>query len=160
MQVLAVDCDVRQGALAKLFRLADSPGLTDILSGRARLTDAIVDTPIPNLKVLPAGACGAANPTELLNSRASTNLFDEIHESFHYVVVDTPSVQRSSDVAVIGALCGGVVMVVRMHRAASQVVKKSVRWLQSNNLHVMGCIAAACRPNDDRYADALEEAEE
>src|SRR5439155_25287331 len=57
MQVLAVDCDLRQGSLSRLFNLPMKAGLADVLSGRTSLADAILRTPIGNLSVLPAGSC-------------------------------------------------------------------------------------------------------
>lgn len=160
LQVLVVDCDLRQGGLSKLFKLPAGPGLTEVLTGRAPLDEAIRRTPIGNLSVLPAGSADHPNPTELLSSTRTSRVFDEIRARFHFVLVDTPAVQRVSDVGIIGSLCSGVVMVVRMHATASQVVRESVRCLQSNNLNVLGCIAAACRPDVDRYGHAADDGED
>jgi capsular exopolysaccharide synthesis family protein len=146
MQILAVDCDLRQGGLGKLLRRSEGPGLADVLAGNAALRDAIHPTPLENLSFLPAGDCGAASPAELLNSTAAARVFEEIRDSYHCTLVDTPPVQQVSDVGVIGGLCTGVVMVVRMNRTDSQIVRQSLRWLQSNNLNILGCIAAACSP--------------
>lgn len=148
MRVLAVDCDLRLGALAGVFGMQRAPGLVEVLSGRATLDEAIRATPLGNLSILPAGHLGETNPTELLNSTAAVRVFDEIRERFHYTLVDTPPVQRVSDVGVIGALCSGVVMVVRMHKTATHLVRQSVQWLQSNNLSVMGCIATGSSLRD------------
>lgn len=152
MRVLALDCDLRQGALAGLFKLSRSPGFTDVLSGEATLDEAIVQTPIPNLCILPAGRLKDANPAELLNSAAAARIFDEVRDRFHYTLVDTPPVQSVSDVGVIGALCTGLVMVVRMHKTASHMVRQSITWLQSNNLNVMGCVATGCSLKDATYS--------
>ncbi|MEK6644628.1 MAG: CpsD/CapB family tyrosine-protein kinase [Planctomycetota bacterium] len=160
MNVLAVDCDFRQSSLAKLFKLPAGPGLADVLAGRANLNEAITKTPLGNLSILPAGNAGDLNTTELLHSRMTSRVFDEIRERYHFILVDTPPVQRSSDVGVIGTLCTGVVVVVRMHETASHLVRQSVRWLQSNNLSVMGCVAAGCRANVDRYAYEAEDRDE
>lgn len=158
MRILAVDCDFRQAGLGRLFRVAAGPGLADVIAGRAALREAIRSTPLDNLFVLPAGACGESGPAELLNSTEAARVFEEIRESYDCALVDTPPVQQVSDVGVIGGLCTGVVMVVRMNRTDSQVVRQSLRWLQSNNVKVLGCIAAACslkaslnsyRPTDD-----------
>jgi len=160
LQVLAIDCDLRQGSLGKLFKLPAVPGLTEVLTGRASLDEAVRRTPIGNLSVVTAGLADHPNPTELLSSTQTSRLFDEIRARFHFVLVDTPAVQRVSDVGVIGSLCTGVVMVVRMHETAAHVVRQSLRCLQSNNLNILGCIAAACRPDVDRYADTAGDREE
>lgn len=158
MRILAVDCDLRQAGLGKLLHHRPSPGLAEVLAGNAYLKDAIHPTPLDNLFFLPAGDCGAIGPTELLSSTGAARVFEEIRDSFDYTLVDTPPVQQVSDVGVIGGLCTGVVMVVRMNHTDSQIVRQTLRWLQSNNLKVLGCIAAACslkaslnsyRPTDD-----------
>ncbi len=151
MSVLAMDCDLRQGSLAKLFKVPDSPGLADVLSGEASLAEAIKTTPFGNLSYLPAGVCRGRNPAELLNSRTAARVFEEIRERFHFTLVDTPPVRRLSDVGVIGALCTGIVMIVRMNKTASHLVRQSLHWLQANNLDVIGCIAADCCVRGARY---------
>ena len=151
LDVLAVDCDFRQGSLAKLFKMPNSPGLSDVLAGRATLNDAISPTPLGNLFLLPAGTSRDLNPTELLNSQNAARIFDEIRERYHYALVDTPPVQWLSDIGVIGALCSGIVVVVRMNKTASHLVRQSVHWLQANSLNVLGCIAADCNRKGARY---------
>jgi capsular exopolysaccharide synthesis family protein len=151
LNVLAVDCDLRQGSMARLYKMPNTPGLADVLTGRVTLDEAIASTPIPNLWTLPAGARHDLNSGELLNSRAAARVFDELRERFHYVLVDTPPVQSLSDVGAIGALCTGVILIVRMNKTASHLVRQSLHWLQSNHLNVLGCIASDCRTKGARY---------
>ncbi len=151
LKVLAVDCDFRQGSLARLFRMPNTPGLSDVLAGRAELADAVAPTPLANFNVLPAGACLDLTPAELLNSSRAARIFDEIRDRYQVVLVDTPPVQPLSDVGAIGAFCTGIVMVVRMNRTPAHDVRQSVHWLQSNNLNVLGCIAADCSAKGVRY---------
>lgn len=151
LNVLAVDCDLRQGSMARLYKMPNTPGLTDVLTGRVKLDEAIASTPAPNLWTLPAGARHDLNSGELLNSRAASRVFDELRERFHYILVDTPPVQSLSDVGAIGALCTGVILVVRMKKTPSHLVRQSLHWLQSNHLNVMGCIASDCRTKGARY---------
>ncbi|MFH1416846.1 MAG: CpsD/CapB family tyrosine-protein kinase [Planctomycetota bacterium] len=151
LQVLAVDSDFHQGSLARLFKMSNTPGLADVLAGHATLEQAIARTPLANLSLLPAGKCHGLNPTELLNSSTASRVFDEIRERYQVVLVDTPPVQKLSDVGVVGALCTGVLMVVRMHSTPTNIVQQSVHWLQSNNLNVIGCLAAGCNLRDSRH---------
>ncbi len=151
LNVLVVDSDFRQGSISRLYKLPNEPGLADVLAGRATLDDTVIKTPIPNLSVLTAGDCRELNSTELLNSSTASRLFDEIRERYNFIFVDTPPVQKLSDVGVVGALCTGILMVVRMHKTPSNLVRQSIHWLQSNNLDVIGCIAAGCSLQDSRH---------
>ena len=144
LRILAVDSDLRQGCLSTLFKLPNSPGLADALVGRATLDESISETPLGNLSILPAGTCQDLNPAELINSTAASRVFEEIRDRYHYILVDTPPIQWLSDIGVIGALCTGILVVVRMNKTPANLVRQGVRWLQSNRLNVIGCVATCC----------------
>lgn len=144
LRVLAVDADFRQGRLAQLFKISNGPGLADVVAGRAKLDEALRQTPLDNLTLMPAGIYQGLNPAELINSITVARVFEEIRDRYHFILVDTPPVQKLSDTGVIGALCTGVLMVVRMNKAPVYLVKRSLHWLQSNNLNVIGCVASCC----------------
>ena len=148
MRVLALDANLRNPSLARLLRLPSSPGLTDVLSGREKLQNAVIATPRENLFLLPAGSSPPPNPAELLNSTIAADVFDQLRDSFDYILVDTPAIQDCSDVGVIGALCSGIVMIVRMHKTPAPIVQQSIQWLQANRLNVIGCLGAGLSPDD------------
>ncbi len=151
LKVLAMDCDFRQGSLAKLFKLPAAPGLSDVLAGRAPLESAIQSTPLGNLFLLSSGGCQELNSAELLNSTSAARVFESVRDRFDYVMVDTPPVQCLSDIGVIGAHCTGIILVVRMNKTPAHLVRQSTHWLQANNLNVLGCIAADCSARGARY---------
>jgi capsular exopolysaccharide synthesis family protein len=143
MRVLVVDANLRGPGLANLLKLSAMPGLAEVLSGGAKLQDALIRTPRENLHFLPAGEIGSANPAELLNSTLAAKTFGQLRDSFDYVLVDTPAIQDWSDIGAIGALCSGVVVIVKMHQTPAPVVQQSIQWLQSNRLNVIGCLGAS-----------------
>lgn len=153
MRVLAMDGDLRGGVLGGLFGVPSSPGLADLLIGRSSLSEVLVKTTLPNLWVMPAGRAGdPSGVAELLNSKALSRTMEQIRERYDYILVDTPPVQRLADVGVMGALCTGIIMVVRMHKTPAHLVRQSVSWLQLNRLNVIGCIASACQMPSARYS--------
>ncbi|MFO0972207.1 MAG: CpsD/CapB family tyrosine-protein kinase [Phycisphaerae bacterium] len=149
LNALVVDCNLGAGQLGNRLGVRGGPGLAEVLAGECALMDAVHDSCVGNLKVLPAGMLGSNSRSELLNSRLMPRVMDEIRERFHYVLVDTPAVQAAADVGRIGALCTGVLMVVRMQRTSAALVRQSVRWLAANNVHVLGCVAVGA---DNRAA--------
>lgn len=143
LNILMLDADLRRGRIARLLGMQPDAGVAEVLSGEATLSEAIHPTSIRNLSLLPAGCRTHASAAELFSTRTTAALFDEVRERYHYVIVDTPAVQSAADVGVIGGLCSGLLMVIRMGRTPEPVVKQSVRWLQSNNLNVLGCVLTA-----------------
>ncbi len=84
-----IDANVMQPGLHHEFLCAPSPGLADILIGRAMLKDALQPTDTPNLSVLPAG-----NPTPnfrlLSNAERMKALLTELAPMFERIIIEFP----------------------------------------------------------------------
>ena len=112
-KILLVGGDFRHPSMPELLGIPPRPGITDVLSGRCELSDAMVDVEqIPNLCVLPAGT-PVANVTELLITPAWQSLCDSFREQFTFTIIDTPPVGSVADYDLIENICDGVIMVVR-----------------------------------------------
>lgn len=100
-RALLVDADLGERAMSWQLRLADRPGLSDLMTSDvdARdLEESIVPLYGPNeesgaLSVLPAGPPG---PTPI-NQRRIAALVEQLDEAFHFVIVTGPSVDKTSD---------------------------------------------------------------
>jgi capsular exopolysaccharide synthesis family protein len=114
ISVLLVDADFRRPALAGLFDVPASPGLTGVLSGESSLEEAIMSLRIGAAKLyfLPAGR-RTKNPAELLGSKRWTLVCAEIRKRFDYCIIDTPPVGVVADYDLIQPAADGVVLVVR-----------------------------------------------
>ncbi|HPE46334.1 MAG TPA: CpsD/CapB family tyrosine-protein kinase, partial [Deltaproteobacteria bacterium] len=77
-QVLLVDCDLRKPSLHELFKYPHSKGVSEILQGRADIDECLISTPIDKLTILPAAKEPPANPSELLESRKTGALIQEL----------------------------------------------------------------------------------
>src|SRR5207253_6413952 len=66
-RVLLIDADMRKSRVHEVFKLRAVPGLSNILVGDAKASEAIQQTHLDNLWVLPAGVA-PPNPPELLGS--------------------------------------------------------------------------------------------
>ena len=71
---LLMDFDLRKPILHKVFRLRNTRGVVDVLTGEHDL-QAVLQEPLPNLQVAAAGAI-PYNPTELLSSGRFAELMD------------------------------------------------------------------------------------
>src|SRR5262245_22419874 len=91
-RVLLIDADMRRPGLHRALRLTNERGLSQVLTGQARVSDVIQRTVDPNLLAITAGL-PSANPSELVSSeRIKTLLTNLAHGPFHWIVIDTPSV--------------------------------------------------------------------
>jgi len=151
LNVLVVDGDFRRSSLAKKLNQPNGPGLAEVLAGEATYSEVIRSTPIPNLNFIPAGSTQHHSAAELLASSAARPLFHRMLNDYHYTLVDTPPATTVSDVGVIGQLCSGVILVVRLHRTDEGAAKRSVRLLQSNNIPIVGCLLIGRDAPGGRY---------
>lgn len=140
LRVLVVDGDFRRSSLAHMLNQPNGPGLADVLDGTARYEEVVRDTPIPNLKFIAAGSTHNRSAAELLTAASASPVFRRMQNEFHYTVVDTPPATTVTDVGIIGQMCTGVIMVVRLHRTHEAAAKRAVRLLQVNNIPIYGCL--------------------
>ena len=122
--VVVVDADLRRPRIAEAFDLAATVGLSTVLAGAAQLPDALQQTRFAGVTVLPAGDHGA-NPTEILGTRRAHGVFEELGESFDYVVVDSPPA-TVKDAAILSAHVEGVLLLVRYGYGARKDLARTV----------------------------------
>jgi capsular exopolysaccharide synthesis family protein len=130
-RVVVIDGDLRSRGLTRLIGDPAAPGLSEVLSGKSQLQDAIQSTNYHNLHILPAGSPGVS-PPELFAGSAWKDLIGWCSESFKLVLVDSPPMIPLTDFELIAGGCDAILAVVRAHktqrdtlqRAASQVDSK------------------------------------
>ncbi len=140
LQTLVVDGDFRRGSLATMLNLPDSPGLADVLQGRATYEEALQATPLPNLFFMAAGHTKGRSAAEVLSDASAGAVFERYRKEFNYTIVDTPPATTVADVGVIGQWCHGVIMVVRLNKTPEPVAQRAVRVLQVNNVPILGAL--------------------
>jgi capsular exopolysaccharide synthesis family protein len=112
-RILLADTDFRRSTIHTRLGLPLSPGLSDVLSGRATLREVLIRTEqFPNLYVATAGQ-QTSNPSELLDSTRWSTLCKDIRAEFPYVIADSPPVASVADYELLQAACDGVLMVAR-----------------------------------------------
>jgi capsular exopolysaccharide synthesis family protein len=152
LKVLVVDGDFRRSSLAHMLGQANGPGLADALAGEVSYKDIVRETPIPNLRFMPAGSTKKRSAAELLMEPKARALFKKMQNDFHYTIVDTPPATTVTDVGIIGQMCHGVIMIVRLHRTNGAAAKRAVRLLQVNNIPITGCMIVGRDAPIDRYS--------
>lgn len=140
LRVLVVDGDFRRSSLAHMLNQPTGPGLADVLAGEATFEQVVQTTPIPNLNFIPAGSTRGRSAAELLTASSAQAAFKRLRDEYHYTIVDTPPATTVTDVGIIGQMCHGVIVIVRLHRTHEAAAKRAVRLLQVNNIPIMGCL--------------------
>jgi capsular exopolysaccharide synthesis family protein len=138
-RVLLIDADMRRPRVHEIFGGAQEPGLSNILSGNAKSTEAIRKSSVAGLWVMPAGHI-PPNPAELLGSRRYADFLVSLGVHFDWVVLDTPPVMVVADSSIVANQASGVVFVVRADHTSRHAVKAAVEQLDAANAHLLGSV--------------------
>lgn len=150
-EVVVVDADLRRPTLANLFQVRESPGLTDVLSGRVDLDEVLQSFDGERLTILPSGAL-PRSPSELLGSTAMLEVIKRLEQRFDLVIIDTAPVLPVTDALVIAVNVGGVVIVARLAETTRSSLRRTVSLIKNINARVLGVVAnGAIEEEDKRY---------
>jgi tyrosine-protein kinase Etk/Wzc len=138
-RVLLVDADMRRGTLHESFGVSSSPGLAEILNRETSAARAIVHAELSGLAFLPAGQA-KRNPGELVLSSEWSRFLEEVRQHFDYVLVDTPPVLATNDVAGLASKADGVLFVVRGSYTSARMARDALDVLRRRHAKVLGLI--------------------
>jgi tyrosine-protein kinase Etk/Wzc len=138
-RVLLIDCDLRRARIHKIFDETNLPGLTSILVAGESIPQAIRQTRVPGLNILPSGPL-PPNPAELLGSSQMTALLDKLSETYDLLILDTPPLLAASDAAIISRVVDGALVVVRAGRTEISALQTAVQQLATVGARVLGSV--------------------
>ena len=132
-RVLLVDADLRRPSIHRLFGIADTPGLSDVLMGAATIDDALVTIPDHHLTVVPSGLV-PTHPAELLGSAAMRRMLDTLRTRFDRILVDMPPVAPLADVAIASPMVDGILMIVRAGVTPKPAIERALSGLDMSKV--------------------------
>ncbi|MCC7417797.1 MAG: polysaccharide biosynthesis tyrosine autokinase [Acidobacteria bacterium] len=139
-RVLVIDADMRRPGLHRPLRLANERGLSQVLSGQARVRDVIQRTVDPNLLAITAGRT-PPNPSELLTSeRMKTLLRNLSHGPFDWIILDTPPVLAVTDAVVLAPLVSGVTFVVGAEMTRRRLAERALETILATHPKQVGVV--------------------
>ena len=139
-RTVLIDANLRSPAQSRLFGLDSRPGLSDVLTGRCTVQDALCAVgEFDNLWVLPAGV-PPPNPQELLGRVAFSYLIETAPAGFDIVIVDTPPILEFADALLISALTRGCILAVRRNEARVADISQVRNELQPTAAELVGAV--------------------
>jgi len=148
--VLLIDADMRRPRVHKVFEMQHTHGLSGILVGKDNPTDAIIETPVKGLHVLPVGPL-PPNPAELIGSQAMHRFITAARKKYKIIVFDTPPLTAVTDAVVLSRFVDGVMLVTRTGVTPRQVIKNSLSQLQAVQANILGVVLNGVGTGKDSY---------
>ena len=130
---------MRKGYTHELFNESNTNGLSDILSGRVEINEAIKTIKSAGFDYISRGMV-PPNPAELLMHRRFSELLNWASENYDIVVLDTPPILAVTDAAVIGNYAGTTLLVARFELNTAKEIEVSLKRFEQSGVLVKGCI--------------------
>ncbi|MFW5820295.1 MAG: GumC family protein, partial [Bacteroidota bacterium] len=114
-------------------------GISSYLINKATLDEIIIKTDIPNLDIVQAGKI-PPNPVELISSRKTQALLDDLKQRYDYIIVDTPPYGLVSDSFILMKYADISLYVTRLTKIKKSVLVSNIESLEmkvNNNLYLM-----------------------
>lgn len=138
---LLVDANMRSPGQKKLFGLQKSMGLSDILVGRADMSEIAKIESFVDLSVLTSGTT-PPNPQELLSREAFTHFSAQVEQDYDVILYDMSAFTTASDALIVASRVGGVLIVVQKEKARIADVNLMCEQFSRNGVEVVGIIMA------------------
>jgi succinoglycan biosynthesis transport protein ExoP len=149
-RVLLVDTDLRRPRIHSAFDISSAVGVTSVLVGEQRISDAVQNTEVPNLFVLPSGPI-PPNPSELLGSAAFRRFLEEVTTMFDRVIFDSPPLGAVTDGAVIAPQVDGTIVVMRANKTTRDAARTALKRLTDIEAHLAGGVLNGVDLHSKRY---------
>ncbi len=138
-QVLLIDADLRRPRLHKVFRLAQEPGLSNLLVAQVPASDVVRKSSIPGLHVLTSGTL-PPNPSELLESKRFKDFVAQLGRYFEWVVIDSPPLLPVTDAMILSQHVGGVILVMSADGTPLQAARSAIEQLDTARARILGAV--------------------
>ena len=130
LTVILIDADPMRAGVGKYLKLQPVPGLTTVLAGEASLSEALIQTDVPNLLVLPSGEPGP-HIAELLTGGGASRVFAELSRRYpeHVLVIDTPPALANTTPAGLSTIVAQIVFVLEAGQTQRPEIEAAVNLL-------------------------------
>ncbi|MCB8978366.1 MAG: polysaccharide biosynthesis tyrosine autokinase [Ardenticatenaceae bacterium] len=158
--VLLVDGDLRRPSQHSIFTLPNKRGVTSLLlklnvedsdiDVRNLVEDIVQPTKVEGLQVMTCGPI-PPNPSELLGSTKMRRLLEVLEGLYDFVIVDSPPALSVTDAAVLSAIAGTTLIVVRANKSRKDEFKQVVERLDDVNANIAGAVLNSLKAGSEGH---------
>jgi len=133
VRALLIDGDLRQPCAADYLALDAPAGLSEVLAGKATLSESIVRLDPAGLHLLPGGE-PRDDVAELLSGPKFSAVLAEARRMFDYIIIDAPPLGIFTDANVLINRTDGVLLVVRAGKTRYGVLERLLEPLPQERI--------------------------
>ncbi len=136
---LLIDTDLRRPSLDRIFYKSNEVGLTNVITEEFQLEEAIIDTGIERLSLLPSGPT-PPDPGRILESEKLKELIGMLSNRYDLVVLDSAPVLIKSDATVLGHYVDGVIHVLESRKTTRRSIAETIEVFRKANIRPTGVV--------------------
>lgn len=150
---IVVDADFYGGGLNGLLSISDeTPGLTDVCRGDVDLDQALLETELPELSILPVGTTPELGP-DLAVTDGMHRLLENLAQRAEYVLIDCTPVEGFG-AALSLAPAVDIVLLVTLARSSVATVRRCLNDLRDVGATIGGVVVNDVLPSDSSVYQA------
>ncbi|MBN2415895.1 polysaccharide biosynthesis tyrosine autokinase [bacterium] len=148
VRTLLVDADIRRPILDYLFTGSRrNAGLLNALDGEIMWADAVRETSVKKLYLLPAGHISSKGP-ELLGSTAMQKFLNAAVNKFRIIIFDSSPLLPVTDATIISSLVDGVIVVARNEKTPVENVRRCLDIIGQTGTPVLGTVITGVKQSE------------
>lgn len=151
-RIIAVSCDLRRPRLHDFFGLSNDVGFTSILLGQASLAEALQRVPRQDRLFFLSAGPTPPNPSELLSSPRTAEVFNALRDQADLVLIDSPPVLPVTDAAVVSRVADGTLVVANAASTTRKAMRATITTLDQVNAPIIGFLLNAVRDEEAPYS--------
>ena len=149
-KTVLVSFDLRRPNIYNIFHLRNQHGLSCYLSNNCSYEEIIYSSDIDNLDILPAGQI-PPNPSELIASERTDELFKKLKEQYDYIILDTPPVGLVTDAFLLVKHSTTNLFVIRHDYTGKRMFQTLIRNLEQKNIQNVNILINDIRLKNKGY---------
>lgn len=138
-KTLLIDGDMRKPSQHYLFNTDNMDGFSNLIINKTDYNKAIHKTDIVNLDLLTSGPI-PPNPSELIGSEKSLEVFEYLRNEYDFIIVDTPPVNTVTDAQLFSEIARYVVYVVDVQKNDRNAIKKGKELIEKAGAKILGVV--------------------
>ena len=149
-KVLVLDLDMRRPRIEKFFNLpTNKRGIVNYYTQQESLEELILNVH-DTVDVLPVGPI-PPNPTALLASKKTPEMFHTLREKYDRVIIDTPPIMAAADVNIFAGKIDGIVMVTMLNQTIRPAFKIAMSNLSNSKATMLGFVVNGISTKHSNY---------
>jgi succinoglycan biosynthesis transport protein ExoP len=150
-RTLLIDADLRKPTTQALVRGRRIPGLSDVLVGKAKASEAVqVKLKQSHLAYLPSGA-HAPSPADILTNRTMLGLLEGLRKFYDWIVIDTPPVGAVAEPLILAPLTDGVVLVAGAEMVPRKAILNTLERIHDTGARILGVVLNRAQVDKHSY---------